>query len=141
MDTNTGGGSNIAGNASVERDFIGRDQSGSAGQSVHIAMERMAEVSQLETDMFRELSQQIAALTAQVNALTIALVGDNQFGSTGLVQRVKEMDRTNRSREMWRIVSTWMLVLLLLSQVIQGWWIYQVYALYWAIYLAVQAVQ
>ena len=132
-------GTDITGNASVDRDFVGRDAT-NQGNQVHIAMERLSEVSEREAANISELSRQIATLADEVTRLTHALIGDERFGSTGLVQRVKEMDLTSRSREFWRIVSTWMLVGLLASQIVQGWLIYQVYALYWAIYQAVQAV-
>jgi len=138
MPVQTGGGSVTEGNASAGADFIGRDQAPNHGNQVHIAMERLSEVSEREAATLQELSRQIESLTDELTALTRALIGDSRFGSTGLVQQVREMDQTGKARERWRVVSTWVLVLLLLSQLVQGWLLWQVYALYWVIYNAVQ---
>ena len=136
--TTTGGGSNIAGNASVSGDFVNRDQhSGNQGTQVHVAMERLSEVSQRETDEIRQLANQISALASDVTALTRALIGDSRYGSTGLVQQVRDMDQTNKSRERWRMVSTWALVVLVVMQAIQWYFVWRIYDLYWVIYQAV----
>jgi hypothetical protein len=135
---NTGGGTNIAGNASVDGDFVNRDQlSTNQGNQVHVAVERLSEVSQWETDEIRQLSNQIGALAVDVTALTHALVGDARYGSTGLVQQVREMDQTNRSRERWRMVSTWASVVLVVMQAVQWYFVWRIYDLYWVIYQAV----
>lgn len=134
--TDTGGGSHTTGNASADRDFVGRDTL-NHGNQVHIAMERLSEVSEREAATIRELSKQIESLTDELTALTRALIGDSRFGSIGLVQQVREMDELGKARERWRVISTWVLVALLASQVVQGWLLWQVYALYWAIYQAV----
>lgn len=133
----TGGGAHVTGNAGADHDFVGRDATNS-GNQVHIAMERLSEVSEREAATIRELSRQIESLTDELTALTRALIGDSRFGSTGLVQQVREMDALGKSRERWRVVSTWMLVALLASQIVQGWLLWQVYELYWVIYRAVQ---
>lgn len=149
--TETGGGAHITGNASAGNDFVGRDASTSRdavgrdvvghdvnhGNSVHIAMERLSEASESGTAHIRRLAVQIDRLSDDVTALTRALIGDARYGSTGLVQQVREMDDLGKSRERWRVTSTWVLVALLLSQIVQGWLLWQVYALYWAIYQAV----
>lgn len=145
--TDTGGGSHTTGNASAGGDFVGRDSSTGrdaighdtiGGNQVHIAMERLSEVSERESDQLRRLSEQIGHLTDELTALTRALIGDSRFGSIGLVQQVREMDELGKERERWRAISTWVLVALLASQVVQGWLLWQVYQLYWAIYQAVQ---
>ncbi len=123
----------------MDGNFVGRDHSGNPTQSVHIAMERLSEVSAREADTIRELSRQIEVLTHELTSLTHALIGDSRYGSIGLVQQVREMDAVAKSRERWRMISTWMLFALLLSQIIQGWLLWQVYELYWAIYQAIQA--
>ena len=133
---NRGDSTTIAGSASIEHDFVGRDQT-STGQSVHIAMERIAEVSALETDQIRRLSEQIDRLSTEVTALTRALIGDQRYGSTGLVQQVKEMAETNVHRERWRQLSVGVLVLVATSQVAQWYLIWRIYVLYWAIVGAV----
>lgn len=122
-------GTSIEGNAAVDGDFVGRDHQNS-GNQVHIAMERLSEVSERETDQIRELSRQIAALTR-------ALIGDPLYGSTGLVQNVEELKRTGQQRERWRIVSTWLLVVTVVAQMAQWWLLYRVYELYWVIFQAV----
>lgn len=130
----TGDSTTIAGNANIERDFVGRDQTGSAGQSVHIAMmERMTDVAVQETDQLRRLGEQINRLSDDVTALTRALIGDVRYGSIGLVQQVKDMSETNVRRERWRQISTIVLALVAISQIVQWWLLYQVYALYWTI--------
>ena len=149
--TDTGGGPHIAGNASVERDFVGRDsQIGrdapgrdvvghdtNQGNSVHIAMERMTQVSERGTDTIRELSHQIETLADDVTALTRALIGDARYGSTGLMQQVREMSEINMRRERWRQISAFMLLLVAISQIVQWWLLYRVYELYWVIYQTV----
>lgn len=107
------------------------------GGAVHIAMERLSEVSQRETDEIRQLSNQIGALAVDVTALTRALVGDSRYGSTGLVQQVREMDQTNKARERWRMASTWALVILVIMQAVQWYFVWRIYDLYWVIYQAV----
>lgn len=129
-------GARIAGNAAVDGDFVGRDHQNS-GNQVHIAMERMAAVSERGTDQIGELSRQIATLADDVTALTRALIGDQRYGSTGLVQRVAELAETGRQRERWRIVSTWLLVVTVVMQAVQWWLLYRVYDLYWVIFQAV----
>lgn len=127
----TGGGAHVTGNASADRDFVGRDAT-NHGNQVHVAMERIADVSERETETIAELSRQIGALTK-------ALAGDPlRLDGVGLIQQVRDMDETNKRREWWRVLSTWVLVALLASQVVQGWLLWQVYQLYWAIYQAVQ---
>jgi len=107
------------------------------GGAVHIAMERLSEVSQRETDEIRQLSNQIGALAVDVTALTRALVGDSRYGSTGLVQQVREMDQTNKASERWRMASTWALVILVIMQAVQWYFVWRIYDLYWVIYQAV----
>jgi hypothetical protein len=133
-DGNTG--THIAGNAAVDGDFVGRDHQNS-GNQVYVAMERMAQVSERGTDQLGELSRQIATLADDVTALTRALIGDQRYGSTGLVQRVEELTRTGQQRERWRIVSTWLLVVTVVAQIAQWWLLYRVYELYWVIFQAV----
>ena len=131
-----GDSTHIAGNAAVEHDFVGRDQL-STGQSVHIAMERLTEVSAHEANQIGRLSEQIDRLSTEVTALTRALIGDQRYGSTGLVQQVKEMAESNVNRERWRQLSVWVLVLVATSQVAQWFLIWRIYVLYWAIVGAV----
>lgn len=143
--TQTGGGSYIAGDASADRDLVGRDQAGRdivgrdavGGNNVHIAMERMAEVSERETDQIRRLTEQINRLSDDVTALTRALIGDPRFGATGLVQQVKEMSDTGRQHERWRQVTVWVLALIAFSQLAQWYLLWRVWELYWAIYATV----
>ena len=141
MITNTGGGSYTEGNASAGSDFVGRDQSNAGNQSVHIAMERMTAVSERGTDTIRELAHQIESLATDVTALTRALIGDQRYGSTGLMQQVREMSDTNMRRERWRQISAFMLLLVAISQIVQWWLLYRVYELYWVIYQAVRTIQ
>lgn len=137
MPINTEGGSYTAGDAAVEHDLVGRDQQHSTGNQVHIAMERMTAVSERGTDTIRELSHQIGTLADDVTALTRALVGDARYGSTGLIQQVREMSETNMRRERWRQISAFMLLLVAISQIVQWWLLYRVYELYWIIYQTV----
>lgn len=131
----TGGAAHIAGDVATDTGFIGRDQAPNHGNQVHIAMERLSEVSEREAANISELSLQISALTR-------ALTGDPlRVDGAGLIQQVREMEATNKRREWWRVLSTWMLFFLIVSQLVQGWLIYQVYLLYWAIYQAVQVVR
>lgn len=153
----TGDGPNIAGNASAGSDFVGRDayvgrdapgrdvvgrdsiaHDTTQGNSVHIAMERMTAVSERGTDTIRELSHQIETLADDVTALTRALIGDALYGSTGLMQQVKEMSETNMRRERWRQINAFMLLLVAISQIVQWWLLYRVYELYWVIFRAVE---
>lgn len=146
----TGDRTIIAGNATVGEDLIGRDQTGRdsvgrdvvgrdavGGNSVHIAMERMAEVSERETDQIRRLAEQINRLSDDLTALTRALIGDSRFGATGLVQQVRAMSETNTRQERWRQMSVWALALVAVSQVAQWYLLWRVWELYWAIYAAV----
>lgn len=118
---------------------VGRDQA--TGNSVHIAMERMTAVSEIGTNTIRELSHQIQTLADDVTALTRALIGDQRYGSTGLMQQVREMSDTNMRRERWRQISAFMLLLVAISQIVQWWLLYRVYELYWVIYQAVRTIQ
>ena len=107
------------------------DRSAHSNQ-VHVAVERLSQVSERETETINELARQIGALTR-------ALTGDPlRIDGIGLIQQVREMEESNRCREWWRMVSTWILLALLLSQLLQGWLLWQVYELYWVIYRAVQ---
>lgn len=133
-DIETGAG--IGRDAGAGNDLAGRDYQ-NQGNQVHIAMERLSEVSARETDVIQELSRQIGALAGDVTALTRALVGDQKFGATGLVQEVQELRANAQRREVWRLVSTWLLVVLTLGSLVQWWLLWQVYELYWIIYQAV----
>lgn len=120
------------------RNAVGKDIQQLAGNQVHIAMERLSEVSERETDTIRDLSRQIAALADDVTALTRALIGDPRYETTGLVQRVRELTDNGRQRERWRMISTWLLVVTVVMQAVQWWLLWRVYELYWVIYQAVQ---
>lgn len=131
----TGDRLHIAGNASADGDFVGRDahigrdnigrdsvgRDAVGGNSVHIALERMAEVSQKETDQIGRLTEQINQLSASVADLTRALIGDPRYGTTGLVQRVDEMAKSNERRDHWRQINILVLLLIALSEVAQWW--------------------
>lgn len=130
-------GTNIEGRANVDHDLIGRDQT-NRGNQVSIAIDRLSDVSERETNTIRDLSHQIAALADDVTALTRALIGDPRYETTGLVQRVRELTDNGRQRERWRMISTWLLVVTVVMQAIQWWLLWRVYELYWVIYQAVQ---
>lgn len=119
-------------------EHVGRDHQATGNSSVHIAMERMTQVSERGTDTIRELSHQIETLADDVTALTRALIGDALYGSTGLMQQVREMSETNMRRERWRQINVFMLLLVAISQIVQWWLLYRVYELYWIIYRAVE---
>jgi hypothetical protein len=116
---------------------VGKDIHQASGNQVHIAMDRLADVSEREADQIRELSRQIAALADDVTGLTRALIGDPRYDATGLIQRVRELTETGKQRERWRIVSTWLLVVTVVMQGVQWWLLYRVYELYWVIFQAV----
>jgi hypothetical protein len=120
-----------------ERNAVGKDIQQLTGNQVHIAVERMAQASERGTDQISELSRQIATLADDVTALTRALIGDQRYGSTGLVQKVAELAETGKQRERWRIVSTWLLVVTVIMQALQWWLLYRVYDLYWIIFQSV----
>ena len=132
---NTGGGAHIAKDASANNDFIGRDQhSTNTGNQVHVAMERLSEASQRESETLNDLAHQIELLTR-------ALTGDPfRVDGKGLVQQVREMDKINRRRGWWRVTLTIALVLLVIAQVAQWWFILRIYDLYYIIYSAVETI-
>lgn len=100
-----------------------------ANADVHIALERIANVSERETGLIEDLSRHISALAGEVGELRQALVGNELRQQTGLIQRVKEMGVNDRLRARMHIVNSIILAIVAGTQIWQWVVIYQLWGL------------
>lgn len=80
-------------------------------------------------DKIDQLSQQFGSLAGEMAALSRALLGDSRYQSVGLVQQVQILTAVSERRERWRLISTWALGVLAISQIAQWVAVWQIYLL------------
>lgn len=122
----TGGGAAVDGD--VTGGFVGRDEV--HGGSVHIALSRIADVSEREADQINRLANQIEMLADQVGELSVALAG-SRYGQPGLVQRVDSMATGDRRRERIQLINIIVLIAMAVGQAIHTIAIWNLYRLMW----------
>lgn len=80
-----------------------------------------------------ELTGKVDSLADDMGTLMRALLGDDRFQDMGLVKEVRILSASSERREWWRLVSTWALAILAISQIAQWVAVWRIYALYAAL--------
>lgn len=79
---------------------------------VHIALDKVAAMSERELNQVEKLAGQMGQLLEEFAAMRVALIGNDKYGSTGLVQQVRAMADAD-----WRQQA--LLGAMLLSEILQ----------------------
>lgn len=124
----TGGGAAVDGD--VTGGFVGRDRDEVHGGSVHIALNRIADVSEREADQIQRLAAQIETLADQVGELSVALAG-SRYGQPGLVQRVDNMAAGDKRRERIQLINALVLAAIGVGQLVHTIAIWNLYRWMW----------
>jgi len=101
-----------AGQDIAESSIVSGNDNSTSRADVHIALDRVADMSQRELDQVAALAGQMAKVLEEIAAMRAALIGDSRYGSTGLVQQVRAMATAD-----WRQQA--LLGAMLLSEILQ----------------------
>ncbi|HMR01746.1 MAG TPA: hypothetical protein PKA43_00080 [Candidatus Competibacter phosphatis] len=80
------------------------NQTNRASADVHIALDRMTDMSERELSKIEHLSTLVETLSDEFIALRRALIGDERYRVNGLVQQFSEMIIGNRRRDILIII-------------------------------------
>lgn len=114
---------------------IGAERGGDSNRAnrndVHIALNRIADVSERELTQIQELARQVDRLAGVVTKMQAALAGDAEYGQIGLIERMALMSAGDKKRERMHAINTAVLITIAFGQLMHTAAIIYLYRLVW----------